>query len=457
MVAESTGETWEDQVVEFLNEPVPDDVLDRGSYVVADVLSAAVAGSAVDTISDVGTGAAFGEGSSSMLGQNQTVEAGQAALVNASAGIAQEIEEGHNLGGHVGVGTVTGGFALAEHFNASGEQTVEACIKAYEVCARIEHAIMDMKSRIDQAVPWTVRNPHSTWTTVGPALAGVLCSDGDVEPVVLRETFRVAANLAVVSMHDPYKEGAPSRNFTSGFSAQAGVNAALTTLAGLTGSATAMEEVYEPVRAELGEDFDAMFDSLGTEWEVTKVYFKIYPSCRYTHAPIDAVTDISKEFSVQDVERIDVYTYRRAVDMDNQSPDNLTSAKFSIPYTLARYLVSESVELEHFDDEKISDDRVQSLADRIFLHTDETFETRFPEKWGARVEVETRDGTVYHGEVSIPKGDYRDQVSDKTLETKFHKLLGWGLGEEAADEALDAVLDMRNRDARAVGSALRPN
>jgi len=64
-----------------------------------------------------------------------------------------------------------------------------------------------MKDRMNDAIPWLVRNPHSTWTTVGPAVTSALCLDAT--PEELTETFRIAANLAVVSMHDPYAEARP--------------------------------------------------------------------------------------------------------------------------------------------------------------------------------------------------------------------------------------------------------
>jgi len=103
-----------------------------------------------------------------------------------------------------------------------------------------------MKDRMNDAIPWLVRNPHSTWTTVGAGRDERPLSGRD--PEELTETFRIAANLAVVSMHDPYAEGAPARNFTAGFSAQAGVTAALTALAGLEGLARGDRGGVRPLR-----------------------------------------------------------------------------------------------------------------------------------------------------------------------------------------------------------------
>jgi len=207
-----------------------------------------------------------------------------------------------------------------------------------------------MKDRMNDAIPWLVRNPHSTWTTVGPAVTSALCLDAT--PEELTETFRIAANLAVVSMHDPYAEGAPARNFTAGFSAQAGVTAALTALAGLEGSRAAIEEVYDPFEELLPDGFASQFETLGEEWAIAEHYFKPYPSCRYTHPPLDALREAidgragdgsersgdRQAIDPADVEAITVRTFANATDMSHAEPETMTAGKFSAPYVLATYL-----------------------------------------------------------------------------------------------------------------------
>ncbi len=444
---------WERRVYEFLAEPVPDEVLERGVITAADVLAATVAGSAVSYNDRIGREADFADGDASILGGERTVEPGAAALVNAAAAITQEIEEGHNTGGHVGAGIVTGGFAVAEQYDADGETFVEACVKAYELCVRLEHAIFAMKDRMNQALPWLVRDPHSTWTTVGPALAGALCMDPEEDQ--LRETFRIAANLAVVSMHDPYMEGAPARNYTAGFSAQAGVNAALVAAAGLSGSRTAMSAVYDPLREMTGGTFDREMGDLGERWEIQRNYFKLAPSCRYTHPPLGALEEIRGQIEPERVDAIDVYSYRNATDLDHAEPANLTSAKFSIPFVLARYVLHGELGLDDFSESAITDEDTRALARNVSIHLDPAYEESFPERWSARVEVTHRDGRTVTAECIDPPGDYRRPPDRQTLEELLQDLYAYRLGGERGARALEAVLDVRNRDVREVGSLLR--
>jgi len=374
--------------------------------------------------------------------------------VNTTAPITQEVEEGHNTGGHVGASIVAGGLGAAETAGVDGATFVDACVRAYEVCARLERPIFAMKDRINDAVPWLVRNLHSTWTVVGLALTSALCRGAG--PDELRETFRIAANLAVVSMHDPYAEGAPARNFTAGFSAQTGVSVALTGAAGLRGSQAAIEAVYDPFDDLLDGGFAAQFETLGDEWAIQRNYFKPYPSCRYTHAPLDALRVAVDDESVApgDVERVVVATFANGTDMDHTDPATLTAAKFSTPYVLARYLHDGAVTLDLFAEEAIADPVVRDLADRVELVYDEAYEQAFPEDWGARVEVELTDERTLRGERDYPRGDYRDPIPEAMYRERNRKLLTSGLPASRVDRAMAAFDEVRSRPVRATAAAL---
>ncbi|WP_435197419.1 MmgE/PrpD family protein [Natronomonas sp. EA1] len=454
MISDTPVRDWERQVYDFLKSDIPEPAREAGRRVIADVLSAAVAGSGAAQHASVFEAADLPDGAASVLGTDRRLDPASAALLNVTAAITPEMEEGHDRGGHVGASIVAGAVGVAEASGTSGEQFLEACIRSYELCTRLEYAIFAMKARMNEALPWLVRDPHSTWTTVGPALTAAACMGLAAE--AQRETFRTAANLAVVSMHDPYAEGAPSRNFTAGFSAQAGVSAATCAAAGLRGSPAAMKAVYDPFEEILKEgEFAALFDSLGEEWWITEAYHKPYPSCRYTHAPLDALRDSGFDGSPESVERIDVYTYRNGVDMAHTRPATMTAAKFSTPYVLARWVASGSVELAHFEPEALANEPVQALSERVHLHPDEAYEAAFPDAWGARVEVTTRDGTTVVGEREYPRGDHRDPLSVEAFTARTRALLAKGLDPEAVEPALDALQTADERPVTETVAALR--
>jgi 2-methylcitrate dehydratase PrpD len=446
---------WMTHAIEFLSSPVPDHVLNHGVRVLADVLSAAVAGTDSTVNERVATNIQVASGDASIVGTERTASPVSAALLNGMTAITAEIEEGHNRGGHVGAAIVTGGLALGEAADADGETLIEGVIKAYELCARIEHAIWPMKDQLHGTTPWHLRDPHGTWTTVGPAVAGAIAMGCDDETVV--EAFRLGANLSVISMHDPYREGSPARNVTSGLSTQVGVNAALLAAAGLPGSRAAMQEVYDPLRAIDETQFDQSFNDLGDQWMVTENYFKFTPSCWYTHAPLSALDTIASEVRVDEVESIEVFTYHKASALGHTEYKTPTSGKFSTPYVLARLLRAEGTDLwlDDFDEPALSDPVTQALAERVSLHPDAEYEERFPDHRSARVEVTHTDGTTLEAECTNAPGDHRNFPGNDALIEKFERLLESRLESQAPD-ALDVLLNVRQRSARDVGTALRP-
>lgn len=452
MISHDPVREWEAQVYDFFASPVPEAASAAGERVVADVLAAAVAGSDAPGVRGARDGN-FGGGPALVLGTSKRKNPSQAAVLNGAAAIAQEIEEGHNEGGHVGATLVTGALALVEAHDAdvSGATFVAACVKAYEVSARLEQSIFAMKAAMNEATGWVIRDPHATWTLVGPVVAGLLAVDANED--VLVDAFRAAATSAVVSTFDPYAEGAPARNFTAGHSAATGVNVALAAAAGVTGSPASLKATYDAVDDHTDGGFTESMASLGERWYVTEVYVKTTPSCRYTHPPLDALREIDGLPDADRIASVDVYTYRKAMDMANREPQTFTGGKFSIPYVLARAIVSGEVGFDDFAPERLRESAVRHLAERVSLHHDEAFEDAFPKDWGARVEVTLDSGETLVGERAYPTGDYRDPLPDDAFRTLVGDLLDYGLTGDSTALA-DALVGFRDRDVATVTDAL---
>ena len=430
---------WEVAVLEQLDAPIPSEVQRAGESVVTDVLAATVAGASVPALQEFRETADLPAGDIRILGTETETSLPFAAMLNTAAAIAVEIEEGHNRGGHVGASLIAGSIGAAQAHALDGASYINHCIRVYEVCVRLEEAIFAMKDRLNAAVPWVLRDPHATWTVVGPALATALCMGaGDAQ---LRETFRIGANLAVISMYDPYAEGAPARNLTAGMSAQAGVSAAIAASGGIQGSPAAMRAVYDPLE-ELVEGFDEKFAELGEHWEVTEAYHKPIPSCRYTHPPLDALIDAvgADAVDADAVEAILVSTFTNAAEMDHTDPQTMTGGKFSTPYVLSRYLTDGAVTHADFEPARVTEAGLRPLMQRVQLQADPVFDDRFPDEWGAQVHVRLTDGTQLEGSCRYPRGDHRNPLPDTERRQRDAELLALALSDAgSALAALDAI------------------
>jgi len=191
---------WERAVAEFLASPVDDVARKHGRAVVADVLAAAVAGSAAPGVAGVARDGAFVDGKASILGTDRRVAPPQAAMTNAAAAIAQEIEEGHN----------TGPRRCRDRRRRArrrgGEQRRRRGVRR-RVYSGLRYLCPAGTGDLRDERPDERRDPVARSE---PALDVDDRGAGRDErplsgrdPEELTETFRIAANLAVVSMHDP--------------------------------------------------------------------------------------------------------------------------------------------------------------------------------------------------------------------------------------------------------------
>ncbi|WP_144265392.1 MmgE/PrpD family protein, partial [Nosocomiicoccus sp. HMSC059G07] len=97
-----------------------------------------------------------------------------------------------------------------------------------------------------------------------------------------------------------------------------------------------IEDVYS---YKLGNsiNFDTLLqDDLATPM-VDKNYFKLYPSCRFTHGAIDATERLMKEkiIDTNSIDTITIETYDLASRCNTTTPTSQLEAKFSIPYCIA--------------------------------------------------------------------------------------------------------------------------
>ena len=139
--------------------------------VLMDTIGAIIGGSRIPENANLARLAASnGSGSATLLGHNLTAQPPMAALANATAGVALEMDEGTRLGGgHPAIHVLPGALAVAEDLASSGPRLAEALIAGYEVSSRIGGA-----TRAHPNV-----HSHGTWGTIGTAVAVARLMDFD--------------------------------------------------------------------------------------------------------------------------------------------------------------------------------------------------------------------------------------------------------------------------------------
>lgn len=354
------------------------------------------------------------QGNSAVIGTGMRSSASRAAFLNGVAGTWLEMDEGNRFSrGHPSVHVLPAALAYAEEHRLAGRDLLVAVLLGYEVGARIGIA-----SNLRPAM-----HPHGTWGTVGAAVAVAKLAGADTAK--MREVINVASSLTLATSKNTMLQGGTVRNVYAGVSNQMGLLALELVECGFSGERDGLASVFGAV---VSESFDRtkMVEGLGERWQIDMNYFKRHSCCRYNHGALDALDGIlaGTPVNADDVERIDVASYRYAAELDDQAPRNVLAAKFSVPFAVATRIATGSSGLASFTWDCVRDQAIQGLAKRVFVREDPALTAMLPQLRPARVKIQLRDGRELEGAADANRGDDQDPYSREELTEKFFELTG---------------------------------
>lgn len=371
-------------------------------------------------------------GGAALVPSGRRVPLRTAALVNGTAAHTAEVDDIFRDGVyHPGAPTVAAALAAAQDRGESGAALLSAIVAGIEISTRVAARIQ----------PAHYRYWHTTGTvgTIGAAAAVGALLKLDAEP--LAHAVANATTMAA-GLQQAFRSEAMSKPLHAGHAAEAGALAALAAGAGFTGALDILDGAagFGAAMSD-GPDWTAVFDDLGEVFHTTAITVKNHACCGHTFAAIDGALELRARHGIaaQDVARIDVSTYRTAIEVaGNPAPSTEFEAKFSIPYCVAVALDTGSARLAAFDDSVRADSGLRDLTARVALHDDAELSAAFPGQRGARVRIELRDGAMHETTMPTRKGDPDFPLTDDELAEKYVDLVRPHLGEDAT-----AALAMR--------------
>lgn len=426
-----------DQLSEFVVttrvEDLDESTVEAAKLVVLDTIGAVLAGSRLEEnakFTKLSTEMS-GVGDSSLLGHAGKVQPGFAALVNGTAGVALEMDEGNRLGGgHASIHVMPSALAVAEAQGSDGKAFLESVIVGYEVTSRIGGA----------TIPKQQVHSHGTWGTIGAAAVTARLLGYDAGET--RQAMNMAMSMSPANTWTPCLEGATVRNLYPGRSGFQGILAANLVRCGFTGINDGPRDIYSNL---IGDGFvpEAVVDGLGQPgtYRIQQNYFKLHACCLYNHPVLDAFQAISKrvDFSAQEVEEIRVEAPPLALIMADPEPENMLSAKFSIPYAVAASLIHESTDVTAFYPDKVNDRRVRELAQKVHVMADPDMNLRRFDYPAARVTVRLENGHEITDSVTAHRGDTHNPAPREELMDKFSFLAKGSLGEDGVGRVTGLV------------------
>ena len=430
-------EDYLDQLARFVTETrlvdLEGSTVDAAKTVVLDTIGAVVAGSRLpENANFAGLAREMSSaGPATLFGHSGKVQPAFATLVNATAGVALEMDEGNRLGGgHASIHVTPGAIAVAEEQRSGGKALLESVIAGYEVISRIGTG----------TVPKAEIHSHGTWGTIGTAAAAAKLLGFDA--VETRLAMNLAVSMSPANTWTPCIEGATVRNLYPGRSGFQGILAAKLVRCGFTGIEDGPQDLYGSI---LGGGFDpaAVVEGLGQRgsYRIQQNYFKLHACCFYNRPALDAVQKLAhrEKFSPSDVARILVETPPLGRLLAEAEPENMLAAKFSIPYAVAVALVHGVTDISAFYPDKVADTTVRALARRVEVVADPEMNLRRYDYPSARVTVRLNDGRQLEHSVTAHHGDTRNPASPEELAAKFCSLSQESLGEERARRVVDLV------------------
>lgn len=337
-----------------------------------------------------------------------------AALLNGIAGRSIELCEGHRLvSSQAAMQILPGVLAVGEQARSSGRELLSALVLGYDVASRLCRAFT--------ARPLAHQNGQATM--LGAAAAGARLRRLGASGVSL--TMRIAATLLLTPSYTNVIVGATVLNVAGGMSGFAAALAPELAIAGFEAQDEAVEEALGKLVGN-GFDPDVLLEELGTRWEITQNYFRLYACCNPIHPALDALKEVIARLKPrsEEIDCIDFATYRFASIMRNPEPPNYFASKYSLPHAAAALVVRGGVGHAELDDTALRDPKIVALRHRVRVTEDAAMSSVAPVKRPARVTVTLTDGRADAEEVESHRGDFQQPFAEAEVRHKFRLLAG---------------------------------
>ncbi len=383
--------------------------------------------------------AVYGPGTSGVWLDGGRLAISGAAMCNAAAASALDIDDGHRgAAGHPGAGIIPAVLAVAEAMNAADDDVFDALALGYDVGLRVGAS---------RPIPTIETYFSCRWLTYGVAAA--------VSRLLGLDAACTAHAMAIAGAEGPIvypsatsryqgstvKEGIPP-------AVVVGLTAAFRARAGATGPRDLLDRDDRFTRA-------VILGNLGEHWWLEDCYLKPYACCRYMHAAIDAIVALRKPG--RPVRSLRIETFPRSLGLTNErAPATLEGAQYSFHFSCALAALRGTGALQPVDPAALVDPEVLELANRTELATHDDFADAFPAATPGRVLLDQGDGPETMT-VPFPLGDVANPMNPAAVQDKFRRL-GRGKVDPAwQDRILSACTGLTRQGFHPFFRALQPS
>jgi 2-methylcitrate dehydratase PrpD len=428
-------------VADALRCPLPPEVLEKTRNHVIDSVAAIVSGSRLPA----GTAALTyvqtlgGLPQATVIGSRHRTNVVLAAMANAMAGHGDETDDFHVASvTHPGCVVVPAALALCEARGLSGDAFMKAVTVGYEIGCRIPVAV-DAYHQFKSG-----RGTHALGGMFGAtATSAALLGFSPIKVAhALSFTTQQASGLTCWRRDEAHIEKAFD---FAGMAARNGVMSATMVASGMPGvddALTGVNGLFQ-VNAPPGHDWSAVWQDLGTRWEVIESSIKKWSVGSPGQAALDAVTALIRDHGIQpdEVRQIDIVI----PDEVSHIVDEAGAPNVNIRHLVAVYLIDRALGFASTHDEaRWTDERVAALRGKARVVPSPELTVARPRRQ-AIVEITRTDGSVIRHHARVVRGTPEDPMSREEVLDKARDLVMPVLGREQGAELLEALLAIETR------------
>lgn len=422
-----------------------DDVRSQLKFHLLDHAGLVVGGEAVAGSSEsitAGIAAISGTGDATVLASGEQTSPDHAALLNGAYAHSLDFDDTHRESSlHPGAPVIPAALAMAEVEDASMERFLTAVSTGFDVACTLGRAV-NPGAHYDRGFHITA----TCGTFAATAAAGVI---KDMSSAEFENAFGINGSQAAGSLQF-LANGAWNKRLHPGLCARRGVTAVSLASNAFRGASEPIDGRYGFFHGYTSEPNLDAFDDLGDRRAVLETAIKPYPCCRYMHAAIDGLLDVTGAVDPDAIESIRIELPESGVTLTGdpieakRRPDNFVDCQFSMPFAAALALSRGEAGLRAFlaAQDSLDDPVLRRLMDATTVTTSDRVRTRFPEQWAARIVVESSKGRQERF-VETASGEPEKPLSWSEIVDKFVELTevaGWTATEiDDAIRAFDTV------------------
>lgn len=380
----------------------------------------------------------------SVLGFDFKLDAASSAFVNGCSTHAYDFDDGHTKGSiHVEAVVFPAVLSVAEKYNASPRQIIEAIIVGYDTMIRISMAMHPHALN---------RGFHNT------PVAGVFGATAAAAKILGLDEEQIINALGLAGsfsggLYAYMQNGADTKRLHPGKAARDGIICAELAKKGYVGPSQIFEGIHNFFAAIPGHvDEDLLLNGLGSIYEICNIYQKPYACCRHMHGPMDCIYTIRREHPAvmryEDIQEIRVGTYAVAMKHAGKGHDNRLAVQMSIPCGIVMCMLDEEITLDSFSAKRFSDGSIETaLLDKITVFPYEECEKLYPAARPTRVWVEMKNGETYFAGMDNPRGGAACPFTAHDLENKLHTNTRGILADEQCETLMELIWSLDNLSA----------